>query len=196
MYFGCGRRNWRRTVNNFCYNIAKKLHAKLFSYTFYSVFHYWLQFLNQWLPCVRSVWCSSQRPLCLDPQAIGSPLSTQMYILAQSHPDPAVLCLFSRAATYTTETRVRKKYRTRDGLKGGFYPSSRPPNGLPPRSCVIYVERALTCFCPGQQGAFSSDPLGLPKPARQHRVERNKSYSWRVRAASSRKNLSYLRGLE
>ncbi len=34
----------------------------------------------------------------LGPQAIGSPLSTQMYILAQSLPDPAVLCLFSQAA--------------------------------------------------------------------------------------------------
>lgn len=31
-------------------------------------------------------------------QAIGRPLPTQMYILAQSLPDPAVLCLFSQVA--------------------------------------------------------------------------------------------------
>lgn len=79
---------------------------------------------------------------------------------------------------------MRKKDGTRDRLKGRFYPSSRPPNGLPPRSCVIYVERALACFCPRQRSAFSRDPLSLPQPARHHRVEINKSSPGRVRAAS------------
>lgn len=76
------------------------------------------------------------------------------------------------------------KDRTRVRLKGRFYPSSRPPNGLPPRSCVIYVERALACFCPRQLSAFSRDPLSLRQPARYHRVEINKSSPGRVRAAS------------
>lgn len=67
---------------------------------------------------------------------------------------------------------------------GRFYPSSRPPNGLPPRSCVIYVKRALACFCPRQPSAFSRDPLSLPQPARHHMVEINKSSPERVRAAS------------
>lgn len=44
--------------------------------------------------------------------------------------------------------RMRKKDRTKDRLMGRFYLSSRPPNGLPPRSCVIYVKRALALFQP------------------------------------------------
>lgn len=77
---------------------------------------------------------------------------------------------------------------------GRFYPSSRPPNGLPPRSCVIYVKRALACFCPRQHSAFSRDPLSLPQPARHHRVEINKSSPGRVRAASLKlkKDFSFL----
>ena len=67
-------------------------------------------------------------------------------------------------------------------LKGWFYPSSRPPNGLPPCSCVIYVKRALACFCLRQHSAFSRDPLSLPQPARHHRVEINKGSPGRVRA--------------
>lgn len=132
----------------------------------------------------------------LGPQAIGSPLSTQMYILAQSLPSPAVLCLFSQAARQTTETqRMRNKDRTRDRLKGRFYPSSRPPNGLPPRSCVIYVERALACFCPRHHSAFSRDLLCLPQPARHHRVEINESSPGRARAASLKLKKDFLEGL-
>lgn len=80
-------------------------------------------------------------------------------------------------------------------LRGRFYPSSRPPNGLPPRSCVIYVERALACFCPRQHSAFSRDPLSLPQPARHHRVEINKGSPGRVRAASLKLRKDFLEGL-
>lgn len=111
-------------------------------------------------------------------QVIGSPLFTRMHVLARSLPHPAVLFLSSQAARQTTETRrMRKTDRTRDGQTGRFHLSGRPPNGLPPRSCVIYVSRALApfFFCPRQWWSFSRDPLSLPPPARHHKVEINKS---------------------
>lgn len=167
---------------------AKRLHAKRFSYTFLFSIVILVTILKSVSPmCQISLmqFTASSSLSGPGPQAIGSPLSTQMYILAQSLPHPAVLCLFRQAARQTTETqRMRKKDRTRVRLMGRFYPSSRPPNGLPPRSCVIYVKRALACFCPRQPSAFSRDPLSLPQPARHHMVEINKSSPERVRAAS------------
>lgn len=117
------------------------------------------------------VWCSSRRPLCLGPQVTGSPQSAQMQVLAQS---------FHILQFYASSAKLLA--RTWDRLMGRF--TSRPLNGLPPRSCVIYVRRALACFCPRQRGALSSDPLSLPQPARYHRVEMSKSSPERVRATS------------
>lgn len=51
-------------------------------------------------------------------------------------------------------------------------------------SCVIYVKRALACFCPRQHSSFSRDLLSLPWPARHHRVEKNEGFPGRVQAAS------------
>lgn len=76
-------------------------------------------------------------------------------------------------------------------LKGWFYPCSRPPNGLPPRSCVIYVERSRACSCLRQRSVFSRDPLSLSKPARHHRVKINKSSPQRVRAKLKLKKCSF-----
>ena len=100
-----------------CRNIDKKQHAKWSIYIFCSVSSYRLGFLNLLTPmcqiCLMQFTASALSGP--GPWAIGSPLSTQMYILAQSLPDPAVLCLFSQAARSTTETqRAGKEDRTRE----------------------------------------------------------------------------------
>lgn len=80
---------------------AKRLHAKRFSYTFLFSIVILVTILKSVSPmCQISLmqFTASSTLSGPGPQAIGSPLSTQMYILAQSLPHPAVLCLFRQAA--------------------------------------------------------------------------------------------------
>lgn len=138
-----------------------------------------VKFLSLRFPSVRLVWCRSQQPLCL--ASARRLLEVHSPLRCTSWPNLFHIQLFYVSSAKLLDRPLRRREGER--LKGRFSPSSRPPNRLPPRSCVIYVERALACFCPRQQSAFSSDPLSLPQPARHHRVEINKS-SGRVGAAS------------
>lgn len=49
--------------------------------------------------------------------------------------------------------------KRRDGQMGRLHLSSRPPNGHPPRSCVIYARRALAPFIFFPVSAEGSDDL-------------------------------------
>lgn len=101
---------------------------------------------SQWPSCVRLARCAALHALCL---AGTSGLLEVHYSLGCMSwlPRPAVLFLSSQASRQTAGTRrMRKTDRSRDRQMGRFHLSSRPPNGHPPRSCVIYARRALALF--------------------------------------------------
>lgn len=120
-------------------------------------------------------------------QAIGSLLSTQMYNLAQSPLDPAVLCLYGQAVRPLRHWAWEEKDRTTDWRVDSNPAADHQMGCL--HAPVLFMWRDLGPVPASGSVEFLAGILS--KPARHYRVKVNRSSPKRVKAKLKLKNVFF-----